>query len=382
MILAASAGPSAYWYLTRGTGIVALVLLTLSVALGVADVRRLRTEMVPRFVFDAVHRSASLLAVAFTGVHVVTSLLDGFAPIRLIDVIVPFTAPYRPLWLGFGAVAFDLLVAVTITSLLRRRLGYRAWRLTHWAAYASWPVALLHGLGTGSDVKLGWTLAITGACVIVVMVAVVARATAGWPEHLGARIAALAGAALVPLGLLVWLPSGPLAAGWAKRAGTPSYLLASSRASGSASARSATASASGSGAARSGRATGSGGIPTSFTAQVHGTVRQGGAGGLAVVDITVAVSGQKLGRLRIRLEGEPLQGGGVQMTSSRVTVTLGTASNPGEYTGRITALQGTDVAATLRDTAGTAISLLARLQIDSAGGAVAGTLTVSPAGGP
>src|SRR5437588_12129244 len=115
MTVAASVGPSAYWYLTRGTGIVALVLLTLSVAVGVAKVRRLRTELVPRFVFDAIHRSVSLLAVAFTAVHVVTSLLDGFAPIRLIDVIVPFTAPYRPLWLGFGAVAFDLLIAVAVT---------------------------------------------------------------------------------------------------------------------------------------------------------------------------------------------------------------------------------------------------------------------------
>ena len=199
MIVAATAGPTAYWYLTRGTGIVALVLLTLSVALGVANVRRLRTERLPRFVLDSVHRSSSLLAVAFTGLHIVTSLLDGFAPIRLIDVIVPFTGTYRPLWVGFGAVAFDLLIAVTITSLLRQRLGYRAWRLTHWAAYVSWPVALLHGLGTGSDTKLGWALAITGGCVIVMLVAVVARATAGWPEHRGVRLSAIAAAALVPL---------------------------------------------------------------------------------------------------------------------------------------------------------------------------------------
>ena len=99
---------------------------------------------------EAVHRNASLLAMVFLCVHIATALLDGFAPIRLIDVIVPFGSAYRPLWLGFGAVAFDLLIAVTITSLLRRRLGYRAWRATHWAAYACWPVALLHGLGTGA----------------------------------------------------------------------------------------------------------------------------------------------------------------------------------------------------------------------------------------
>src|SRR5438309_1102165 len=125
MVARAAAGPSAYWYLTRGTGTIALVLLTLSVALGVANVRRLRSENVPRFVVDAVHRNVSLLAVAFLLAHIITSLLDGYAPLKVADVIVPFVSSYRPLWLGLGAVAFDLLIAVVITSLLRRRFGYR-----------------------------------------------------------------------------------------------------------------------------------------------------------------------------------------------------------------------------------------------------------------
>src|ERR1700758_2753014 len=107
MTLATTTGATAYWYLTRGTGIVALVLLTLSVALGVANIRRVRTDGVPRFVFLAVHRSTSLIAVAFIGVHIVTSVLDKFASIRLIDAVVPFAGTYRPLWLGLGAVAFD-----------------------------------------------------------------------------------------------------------------------------------------------------------------------------------------------------------------------------------------------------------------------------------
>ncbi|HEY2440867.1 MAG TPA: ferric reductase-like transmembrane domain-containing protein, partial [Solirubrobacteraceae bacterium] len=152
----AAVSPSPYWFITRGTGAIALVLLTVTVALGVADVRRTRLRGVPRFVFDSVHRSASLLAVAFVAVHVVTTLLDGFAPIGIIDAFVPLHSAYRPIWLGLGAVAFDLLLAVTITSLLRQRLGYRAWRLTHWLAYASWPAALAHGFGTGSDAKTHW----------------------------------------------------------------------------------------------------------------------------------------------------------------------------------------------------------------------------------
>jgi len=367
----AAIGPSAYWYLTRGTGTIALILLTLSVALGVANVRRLRTEHMPRFVLDAVHRNVSLLAMAFLLVHIVTSLLDGFAPIRLLDVVIPFRSAYRPLWLGFGAVAFDLLVAVVITSLLRRSFGYRAWRATHWAAYACWPVALLHGLGTGTDTKAGWMLVIVGGCVIVMIVAVVSRATAGWPDHAGARLAALAASALVPLGLLVWLPSGPLAAGWAKKAGTPASLLAAASASSS-------TPASGTGSSGSGGSTGSSssGSP-SFTAQASGTVQQGSLGdGLAGVDINLALTGQQLSTLVIHLRGQAIEGGGIQMTSSEVT--LGTQSDPAQYRGQVTSLEGTNIAALLRDAGGNQLRLVAQLNIDPNSGAASGTVSVSP----
>ena len=224
MVLAVSS-PSPFWFIARGTGAISLVLLTLTVALGIANVRRTRIGETPRFVLDSVHRSASLLAVSFVVVHVLTTLLDGFAPITLLDVVVPFGSAYRPLWLGLGAVAFDLLVAIAITSLLRRRLGYRAWRATHWLAYASWPVALVHGLGSGTDTRTHWMLVLAAGCVAIMLAAVLLRVRAGWPHHLGARLSAVGAAALVPLGLLAWLPSGPLAAGWAKRAGTPVSLL-------------------------------------------------------------------------------------------------------------------------------------------------------------
>jgi Ferric reductase like transmembrane component len=363
MIEAATLGPSAYWYLTRGTGTVALVLLTLSVVLGVVNWRRPRSDRVPRFVVDSVHRNVSLLAVAFTVVHVVTSLLDGFAPITVVDAILPFASAYRPLWLGFGAVAFDLLLALVITSLLRRRLGYRAWRLTHWLAYACWPVAVLHTFGTGSDVKFGWMLVLTAVCVTAVVVAALVRATSGWPSRGGARLAAILGCAAVPLGLIIWLPSGPLAKGWAQRAGTPSYLLVSARrAKGKASSTADNTA-----------------TPPSFRAQVNGTVTQGQAGnGLAIVEVSTTVAGEPLNTLHIRIVGQPLEGGGVQMTSSRVT--LGSASHSREYRGVITALQGTDLAAELRSSSGSVVRLLAQLQIDLASGTVSGTVQVAPAG--
>jgi sulfoxide reductase heme-binding subunit YedZ len=362
MISFASVGPSAYWYLTRGTGTIALILLTLSVAFGVANVRRVRTDSMPRFVLDAVHRNVSLLAVSFVIVHIVTAVLDSFAPITLIDAVIPFASAYRPLWLGLGAVAFDLLLAVAITSLLRRRFGYRTWRVTHWAAYASWPVALLHGLGTGSDTKAGWMLAIVVACVVIVIAAVVSRVTAGWPRHVGMRASALGASALLPLGLLVWLPSGPLAKDWARRAGTPASLLGHHS---SASASTTSQTHGGSTAASSG-----------FTAPVSGTVQQGSGGGQAAVNISLEVSKQSLSRLALQLQGQPIDGGGLQMTSS--SVSLGTASNPSEYRGAVTSLEGTDIQAHVHDGAGHSLVLTIRLQLSEESGAASGTVTAQP----
>jgi methionine sulfoxide reductase heme-binding subunit len=225
----AAAGPSVYWYLTRSTGAVALLLLTFAIALGVVDVRRFSTPRWPRFIVDSLHRNVSLLAMVFLALHIVTSVLDTFAPISLVNAFIPFTGSYRPFWLGLGAISFDLLLAVTITSLLRQRMGYASWRAIHWLTYASWPIALLHGFGTGSDVKSTWLLALSIACLAVVLAAVLTRAIAGWPENLRLRSAALGGAGAFSLFLLLWLPGGPLGSEWARRSGTPSSLLPHSK---------------------------------------------------------------------------------------------------------------------------------------------------------
>ncbi len=214
------------WYLTRSTGAVALLLLTLALALGVADVQRWSSPSWPRFVLDGLHRNVSLLALAFLALHILTAVLDSFAPISLTAAFVPFISPYRPFWLGLGAVACDLLIAVTVTSVLRRRLGHRAWRATHWLVYACWPVALLHSLGTGSDVKSAWMLVLAIGCLAVVAGAVLVRALASRsPRSARPRVAALGGVAVFAVGVLVWLPSGPLDSEWARRSGTPPSLL-------------------------------------------------------------------------------------------------------------------------------------------------------------
>lgn len=214
-----------YWYLTRSSGAVALVLLTVSVVVGIAAIGRVQTRRWPRFAVDGLHRAGSLLALVFLAVHIATAVLDSFAPITLTDAFIPFTGTYRPLWLGLGATALDLLLAVAITSAVRHRLGYRAWRVVHWAAYAVWPIAVLHGLGTGSDSRQGWMMAVYVACGAAVIAASLVRVALGWPQAMVWRLTGLGAVAAFVLGLTVWLPAGPLAPHWASRAGTPRNLL-------------------------------------------------------------------------------------------------------------------------------------------------------------
>ena len=230
MALAAIGSSStAYWYLTRASGVVSLVLLTLVVALGVADVARFSSPYWPRFLTDGVHRRASMLALVFLVIHILTSVLDSYAPIGLMDAIIPFHSSYRPFWLGLGACAFDLLLAVLITSVLRARVGARNWRTVHWLAYACWPLAVFHGLGTGSDVRHSWMLGLDMVCIAVVLAAVWARLrTAEYVTATG-RALAIGVPAVLLLVLAIWLPGGPLAPGWARRAGTPLKLIAGAR---------------------------------------------------------------------------------------------------------------------------------------------------------
>ncbi|HEX3519296.1 MAG TPA: ferric reductase-like transmembrane domain-containing protein [Solirubrobacteraceae bacterium] len=223
--LLAATGGSTYWYLTRSTGAMALLLLSIAIALGVIDVQRWSTPRWPRFVLDSLHRNVSLLALAFLVAHILTSVLDSFAPIGIVDAFIPFSGSYRPFWLGLGAVSFDLILAVIATSLLRARMGYGTWRAVHWLTYASWPIALVHGFGTGSDVKTSWLAVLSILCVLLVVGAVLARVASGWPADLRLRGAALGGTGAFSLFLLLWLPQGPLGSEWARRSGTPTSLL-------------------------------------------------------------------------------------------------------------------------------------------------------------
>jgi len=214
------------WYATRASGYTALVLLSASVVLGVLTSSRESRRDWPRFVVQTLHRNLSLLVGVFLVIHILTSVIDPFAKLNFLDAFVPFIATYRPLWLGLGVVGFELLIAITATSLVRHRLGWRTWRAVHLFAYASWPVAVVHGLGTGSDTKSLWALLLVAVCVAAVVAALVWRLAHLEPRFAAVRFLGIAGS-VASIGLLVvWMAAGPLQHGWAKAAGTPANLLA------------------------------------------------------------------------------------------------------------------------------------------------------------
>jgi methionine sulfoxide reductase heme-binding subunit len=175
------------WYTTRGAGAVSLLLLSAVVVLGVLSVARFESPGWPRFVTTGFHRNLSLLAVVFLVLHIVTAVVDPYTSLGWATAVIPFSSSYRTLWLGLGTVAFDLLLAIVLTSLLRGFVGRRAWRLVHWLAYASWPVAVVHGFGTGTDAWSAWMLALNAVCIFAVGWAVAARLTLAPNDPLAAE---------------------------------------------------------------------------------------------------------------------------------------------------------------------------------------------------
>jgi sulfoxide reductase heme-binding subunit YedZ len=172
----------ALWYIDRGSGLVALMLLTTSVVLGLVSVARLHSPRWPRFALADLHRNLALLALAFGVVHVVTSVIDSFVPIGVVDAFVPFAGSYRPVWLALGTIGADLMLAVLITSALRRRLGYKAWRSVHMLSYGAWGASVIHSIGIGSDARSAiWGVMIVAACIGAVGGALVQRRTPAHP---------------------------------------------------------------------------------------------------------------------------------------------------------------------------------------------------------
>ncbi len=163
------------WYVSRATGVVSLLLLTAVMVLGILVNRQGRLPGLPRFAVTSLHRNLSLMSVVFIVIHVITAVIDGYVSVPLISGVIPFTSGYEGFWLGLGAISFDLMLALIVTSLVRGHLSRRLWKAVHWLAYASWPVAFAHSLGSSTDMQRGPLLGLAVLCAAVLAAALIWR---------------------------------------------------------------------------------------------------------------------------------------------------------------------------------------------------------------
>jgi DMSO/TMAO reductase YedYZ heme-binding membrane subunit len=371
MLVGAASNGTALWYLTRATGLVALVLLTATVVLGVVASVGWTTERWPRFLSQTVHRNLSLFCVGFVAIHVITTVSDGYVPIGFADAFIPFRTPYRPLYVGLGALCFDLLVAVLVTSALRHRIGFASWRFVHWLAYLCWPIAMFHSLGSGSDSRVGLVQALDVVCAVAVFASVFWRLWTGRSFSEGRRAAAAVATVVVGMGLLVFAALGPLRPGWSHRSGTSPALLAqlAQKYSGSNTASGGPAPA-GTPAASTTTAAGSGTAPTPpFTVGVTGTQTTAGPDGQGNEQVTLSMHLRNAAStpLTVVLSGSATANGGVAMSSG--TVTLGSTH------GAVTSLSGGTLTAALSGPTPTDLTL--SLQVNQNSGALAGTASAT-----
>ncbi len=321
------------WDTARAGGLVAYVLLTTTVSLGLAVRNRWRSSRWPLPITNELHGYVSLLALVFVAIHVLAIAIDPFTHFGLAAVLVPFASRYRPVWMSLGIVALYLLLAVWVSTRLRRRVGHRLWRRIHVSAFAIYGAATLHGLGTGTDTRTAWAVGLYATSVGLVGTLVVIRLLAPAAKGDRPRPVAAGAAAAAVLAVAAWSIGGPLPPGWSGRAGGSPTRAASGRASARVVPPASTS------------------LPPAavhppFTARFAGRLTAGplNDAGLLTVRIDGALSGPTKDHLEILIHGVPLDDGGVAMEQSRVR--MGTATPL--YHGEITSLDGTRLVAALR----------------------------------
>jgi methionine sulfoxide reductase heme-binding subunit len=157
------------WYAARAAGIVAYLLLSTSVSLGLTLSWKKQLRRWPRFALEDVHRFCGLLVGLFIAIHVVTIAIDSFLPFSLTQILVPFTSAYRPITVALGIVTAELLVALAITNHYRKRLPYRFWRTAHYLNFGVWLAATAHGIGSGTDRSAPWLVVIYAVAIATVV---------------------------------------------------------------------------------------------------------------------------------------------------------------------------------------------------------------------
>jgi len=158
----------AWWLASRSAGIVAYVLLSLAVVLGLA--MALRLAPVPwRGALRVGHERIALLALGAIAAHGVLLLGDPWLRPAIAQLVLPFSLDYRPLWTGLGIVAADLAAVLSLTYYARRRLGTRRWRTAHRFIPIAWALAAVHVIGAGTDAGQLWLQAVLAATIAAIV---------------------------------------------------------------------------------------------------------------------------------------------------------------------------------------------------------------------
>ena len=348
MILAIVTTPSPLWYISRGAGFVGLALLGAIAVLGLMTASQTRlSARLPRFITVETHRSLSLLAVVVLAIHIITAMMDPFVPITLLDVFIPFVSKYRPVWIGFGAIAIDIGIAVLVTSLIRIKMKQRTWKIVHLLAYLAFFASIVHGLGTGSDSRFllgkAFYLVVGAAFLITAWIRIVDRTQAGSAK----RNLSMAVAVVAPLSIVGFSILGPFNSNWAKRAnaGISGVFSQSPATTPLALTKNVTPPSSIT-------------IPANFTSNWSGNITESaqnsqGELGLRLMGPLSSLKGYKL---VVTLMGVPADQG-LSMSSSIVEI----VSNSGvvAYNGQVTSLNNGAIGFSIKDSAGHSVTLSA-----------------------
>lgn len=367
MLAAASISP--LWYISRSAGYVGLILLALIGVLGIMTAGDIRLARGNKFVTPELHRSLSLLAIVVLAIHVGAAIADKYSFIGFKDVFLPFTATYRPVWIGIGAIAVDLGIAVVITSLLRVKMGYRSWKLIHWASYPIFGLSIIHGLGSGTDSALWFSKFVYLVVGGVFILAIIARLVSLTNLNLGKQVAFFGMSFAVPVAIVAWAVSGPLASNWPKRAqvGLSQTILTSAQVTSSPSTTPFKATSSTPGPLK---------ISSNYTSNWSGSIDQSPSNSQGEIALRLLgmLSGSPGYELSIVLFGIPSDGG-VSMISSLVEI----ASTSGSvvYKGSVTSLSGTTIISQVANASGQSVTFSASLNLGSNGSSFTGTVAGS-----
>jgi sulfoxide reductase heme-binding subunit YedZ len=171
-----------FWILARAAGVTAYTLLTVSVLAGLVVKSRPFGRAVRQPSAVDLHRFLALLGLGALALHGVALVLDTTVRISPQALVVPGLAPYRPVWTALGVLAAELMVLVYVSFALRRRIGTRNWRRLHWATYAIFFAATVHGLAAGTDSGKPWMFALYLGAIGAVSTATAWRALSAVPQ--------------------------------------------------------------------------------------------------------------------------------------------------------------------------------------------------------